>query len=193
MCTAKWILALALLCSSPVWSAEEEWPVSLPDADGKKVQLPVEGTAATVLVFVTPACPIANRYAPALAALAKEYDGKARFFRIYADPEVAPAEITAHEQAYAYGFPALRDPEHLAVKRCAATRTPEIVVLDAKGTLRYRGAVDDRYADFGKYRQAATKEYLRDALDAILNNREVVTPRTQALGCYIPELETEKN
>lgn len=161
-------------------------PLTLRDDSGALVQVPVPGVEATVLVFVTPACPQANRYAPVLRELAEAFAGRARFFRVYASAEVTAAEITEHEKAYQYGFPALRDPAQAAVRHCGATRTPEVAVLDATGGVRYLGAVDDRYTDFGKYRQAATKHYLRDAVDAVLAGKEAAVPRTQALGCFIP-------
>lgn len=188
----RWVMAMALLGVGTVWAADvpvAAWPVVLTGGDGAEVSLPVAGCGATVLVFVTPGCPMANRYAPTLAAIAKEFEGQARFYRVYAGAEVTAADMAAHEKAYAYGFPGLRDPEQHTVVRCDATRTPEIAVIDEKGVVRYRGAVDDRYADFGKYRQTATKEYLRDALTAVLAGKEVAVARTQALGCFIPEKE----
>lgn len=193
MVFARCVVVLALLGVLPAWGGEgvAAWPVNLAGEDRVAVQVPVADCKATVLVFTTPGCPIANRYAPVLAEIAREFGGSARFFRVYADPEVGVAEAAAHEQAYHYGFPALFDPSQEAVSRCGATRTPEIAVLDAAGALRYRGAVDDQYADFGTYRRTVTHHYLRDALTAVIEGKDVVTPRTAALGCFIPEPETQ--
>lgn len=188
---ARYVAAVALVCAFPTQAEDARgWPITLTNDENTPVQLPVPGVQATVLVFTTPGCPIANRYAPVLAGIAREYDGKVRFFRLYADDAVTAKDAAKQEETYHYGFPALFDPEQQAVACCGATRTPEIAVIDAKGVLRYRGAVDDQYSDFGTYRREATKHYLRDALDALLSGKEVPIPRTEALGCFIPERET---
>ena len=41
--------------------------------------------------------------------------------------------------------------------------------------------------DFGKQRAQPTRRDLRDALDAVLAGREPVVPRTEPIGCFIPE------
>ena len=63
--------------------------------------------------------------------------------------------------------------------------TPEAVVIDSRGEIRYRGRIDNFYADLGKPRQQVTARDLRDALDAVLAGRTVPNPETRALGCAI--------
>lgn len=177
-------------------------PAAAPDTTAQKISVtlrsegdtpvavPNPGATATVLVFVTPECPMANRYAPALHELAKTYAGRVAFYRVYAAPKTSTEAVANHEREYRYGFPALLDAEQSAKTACGATRTPEVAVIDAAGALRYRGAVDDRYADLGHYRQAASKHYLRDALDAVLSGSRVGIERSEAVGCFIPLLES---
>jgi hypothetical protein len=65
--------------------------------------------------------------------------------------------------------------------------TPTAVVVDAQGTVRYRGRVDNLYAALGKTRQQVTSHDLRDALDAVLAGRPVAHPETEAIGCFITD------
>jgi hypothetical protein len=56
------------------------------------------------------------------------------------------------------------------------------------GGLAYRGRIDDLYPELGKKRAAPTKRDLREALAAVLAGKPVPVPRTEAVGCSIPDL-----
>ena len=66
------------------------------------------------------------------------------------------------------------------------------VVLDKSGSVRYRGRIDNFYADLGKPRRAATTHDLRDALDAVVAGRAVAHPETTPIGCFIVSHELFK-
>jgi len=57
----------------------------------------------------------------------------------------------------------------------------------ARGAIRYRGRIDNGYAELGKPRQHVTSHDLRASIDALLAGRQVPTPETDALGCYIAD------
>jgi hypothetical protein len=91
-----------------------------------------------------------------------------------------------HLTEYRYGgMPALIDSNRKIANRAHATVTPEAVVIDSRGEIRYRGRIDNFYAALGKPRQQVTVHDLRDALDAVLAGRPVPNPETKALGCTI--------
>jgi hypothetical protein len=91
-----------------------------------------------------------------------------------------------HLHDYRYGgIPAVIDGRRKIANRARATVTPEAVVVDSRGEIRYRGRIDNFYADLGKPRQQVTAHDLRDALDAVLAGRVVPHPETRALGCAI--------
>ena len=58
--------------------------------------------------------------------------------------------------------------------------TPDVFVLDREGRVVYRGAPDADHVD-----ESQRASWLRDALDAVLDGREVETPETQPRGCSI--------
>jgi hypothetical protein len=165
-------------------------PVTVSDLDGKHVQPLQAGAAkASVLFFLTPDCPISNSYAPEINALVKENAGRPlRFYAVYVDPDLTAAMARKHAAAFGYGFPVLQDPRHQLVAVTGVTTTPEVAVVTADGRIAYRGRIDDRYPQIGVHRQAPTQRDLRAALEAVLADRPVPTPRTTTVGCSIPDL-----
>ena len=165
-------------------------PVTASDLDGKQVQPLQAGAAkAGVLFFLAPDCPISNSYAPEINALVKENAGEPlRFYAVYVDPDLTPAEARKHAAAVGYRCPVLLDPWHRLVAATGVTTTPEVAVVTADGRVAYRGRIDDRYPEIGVHRQAPTRRDLRLALSAVLAGKPVPTPRTTAVGCVIPEL-----
>ena len=51
----------------------------------------------------------------------------------------------------------------------------------------YRGRIDDRYTDFGKWRANPTREDLKEVLQSLVEGQQPETRETQAIGCYIAE------
>jgi hypothetical protein len=111
---------------------------------------------------------------------------------MYEDVEVPSAgtsldaQVRAHLADYRYErIPAAVDRTRAVATRAKATVTPQVAVVDRTGAIRYRGRIDNAYADLGKPRQQVTSHELRDALDAVIAGRRVATPQTEALGCFI--------
>jgi hypothetical protein len=87
---------------------------------------------------------------------------------------------------YGYnGIAAAVDRSRAIAKRAKASVTPQAVVVDRGGQIRYRGRIDNFYAAFGKPRQQVTEHDLRNALDAVLAGRQAPKRETDAIGCYI--------
>jgi hypothetical protein len=142
----------------------------------------------TVLVFLYTDCPVANGMAPELTRIQKDYASKGvTFFRVYADSTLTDEAIARHGHDYKLDFPAVRDNDLELVRLTGAQITPEAVVYDRKGERRYRGRINNKYEDLGKYRRNPTQHDLRDALDALLAGKPVSTPETKAIGCYLPQ------
>ncbi|MEI8133602.1 MAG: thioredoxin family protein [bacterium] len=77
----------------------------------------------------------------------------------------------------------LMDEERTVGHLYDAKTTPHFFVIDAKGILRYQGAIDDdRSTDGGKH---ATTNYVLKALDALLAGQEVETTSTKPYGCSV--------
>lgn len=161
----------------------------LRDVDGHDHLLPADpGAKATVMYFVTHDCPISNRYGPEIRRICDEYSQRGvRCVMAYVDPLIGPEEIQQHRRAYAAEQPAVHDKDHFLANLAGATVTPESAVFDDAGKLVYLGRIDNLYAALGTPRRKATEHDLRDALDDLLAGRAVSRPRTQAVGCFIPD------
>jgi len=170
-----------MLCCAATVSADS------PMADVKAAR-DFSSRDVTVLVFLYTDCPVANVMAPELTRIQKDYASKGiRFFRVYADSTLTDEAIAQHGRDFKLDFPAVRDTDLELVRLTGAQITPEAVVYDRKGERRYRGRINNKYEDLGKYRRNPTQHDLRDALDALLAGKPVSTPETKAIGCYLPQ------
>jgi AhpC/TSA family len=147
---------------------------------------------AVVLVFVLQDCPIANSYMPELNRLHDSFASRGvQLIVVESDPQITLESARKHADEYQIRLPVVVDADHRWVKFAMAKRTPEAVVFSPRGEILYRGRIDDQYVGFGKRRMEVTTHDLNDALEAVLNDRPVPNPVTEAIGCYIPDLTRE--
>lgn len=141
----------------------------------------------TILFFVTSDCPISNAYAPEIQRICTQYRSKGvACSLVYEDVSIHPADVRGHLDEYRYrGIPYAIDRDRAIANKAGATVTPQAVVTDESGAIRYRGRIDNRYEQLGKPRRVVTVRDLRDAVDAVLAGKPVTSPETTALGCYI--------
>jgi hypothetical protein len=138
---------------------------------------------AFVLVFTSASCPVAKRYLPVLQAMAQDYrESDVQFVAVDAEDSIVVMATQAVE--HDVGFPFVRDAGGQCARALGVRRTPEVVVLDHKRRLRYRGRIDDQYRVSGA-RAEATRHDLKQALDTVLAGREVAVPQTEVDGCPI--------
>src|ERR1051326_4946511 len=140
---------------------------------------------AYVFVFVDSGCPMVAKYLPSLQRLEMTYRDKGvQFVAVNSGPNDTVAVMAAQAVEFGVEFPFVKDLDCRVADALGVTRTPEVVVLDGKRTLRYRGRIDDRYRPGGQ-RGAPTRNDLAEALDAVLAGKEVAVPSTAVDGCLI--------
>lgn len=156
-------------------------PVSLHGFAGKR---------AVVLVFLGADCPLANLYAPRLVEFDREYRPKGVAF-VGINSNARESEAQAAEQVRKLGieFPVVKDTGNVLADLALVERTPEVLVLDGEGKIRYRGAIDDQYAQGGARKPRPAHQYAKDALDAILDGRTIEVAATPASGCLIDRVD----
>jgi hypothetical protein len=142
---------------------------------------------AQVLFFVSTDCPISNSFAPEIQRICRDYAAKGvGCSLVYEDFRVDAAAVHKHLAEYGYdGIPSMIDADRHVAARAHATITPQAVVIDSADKIRYRGRINNFYAELGKPRRLVTAHDVRDALDAVLAGKTVKNPETKALGCYI--------
>jgi peroxiredoxin len=158
---------------------------TLPDTSGTDVAFPDGG--ATVVVFTCNHCPYALAWHERLLAVASDYDGHG-VRTVLVNPNDAEryprdsfdAMRQRLEREGPWPAPYLRDESQEVARAYDAKTTPDVFVLDGDGILRYRGAPDADHMD-----DAQNGAWLRAALDAVLEGRDVTEPETKPVGCSV--------
>ena len=160
--------------------------VSFRTLQGKTYRLDTLVTQGLVVfVFLAAECPVAQRYAMRLKRMHAEFsDAQVAFVGIYSNENDTLADVKAYIARAAYPFPIVKDSDGSFARHLGATMTPQAVVVDTSGVLRYRGSIDDN-----RYVTRVKHAYLRDALDAVLSENPVPVTETAAFGCtlHLPE------
>jgi hypothetical protein len=180
------IIALTLSPGASQAHSANDSHTTARDIDGHPLNLFGQDLKAAVLLFITNDCPITNSYIPEINRIVADYAvRKVAFYAVYTDPTVTIPAIRKHAREFGLQIPLIQDTAHELVHRVGATVTPEAAVLEPRGKVVYLGPIDDLYVDFGKRRPAPTERYLRQALDAVLSGKPVVTPTAKPIGCFI--------
>jgi hypothetical protein len=161
------------------------------DVTGRTLKPFEPAGVANVIFFIATDCPISNSYAPEIQRVCRQFGSRGVGCSLmYEDMDSAAVrlddEVRRHLEEYRYtDIPAAVDRSRTIAKRAKASVTPQAVVIDHAGQIRYRGRIDNFYAALGKPRQHVTEHDLQDALDAVLSGHPVPKVETEALGCYI--------
>ncbi len=178
-----------MLASLLLVGCRPEPPQAL-DLAGNPVDPFANRATVAVLLFVQTDCPISNRYAPTIARLHDRFQPQGvAFYLVYPDRREDAAAIRRHGREYGLPGQALRDVQHALVKRVGATVTPEAVVLGPRGNIVYRGRIDNRYMALDQMRPQPTRSDLANALAAALASRPPDPSATEAIGCFIADLQ----
>ena len=181
------MVRIALLLAGVIAALPAAAPLTVRDVDGKSWSLlaPRSGQL-DLLFFISPDCPISNRYAPEIQRVCGDYQSRGvRCFTVYPDA-IDVAAIKRHRQEYAFGsaIPAIFDRAHAIVRVVGPKVTPEAALFSSSGPV-YRGRIDDLYVDIGRARRTPTRRDVRLAIDAALAGRPMDQPATNGVGCAI--------
>jgi len=160
---------------------------ALKGTDGETHSLEsLKGAKGTAVIFTCNTCPFSQGYEARLIALANEYRPKGIGF-VAINPNDArsvPGEafdlMVARAKEKGYPFPYLVDETQSAAAAYGAKVTPHVFLMDADGTLVYRGRVDDSLEE-GKVKARDFKA----ALDAIVAGQAIPVAATKAFGCSV--------
>ena len=139
------------------------------------------------VIFSCNHCPYVRAWEDRMVKVQADYEKKGvQLLAINANDEVKYPDdsfpnMKQRAREKKFNFPYLRDEDQKVAKSYGAQRTPEVFLFDANRVLRYHGTVDDNYDD----PTAVRIHYLRDALNALLQGREVATSETAPVGCTI--------
>ncbi|MEI7684504.1 MAG: redoxin domain-containing protein [Planctomycetota bacterium] len=182
----RWLATLVVVTLfTPL--ARSEFPVfRLRDVGGAVVSSEsFQDAKAVVFVFLGTQCPVNNAYMPRLVELEERFakDG-VRLVGVNSNEHDSKETIREHAKAFKISFPILRDENQRLADVLGAQRTPEAIVVDPRGVVRYRGRIDDQYG-VGFQRPHPTKNDLVDAVAGVLAGKETAIAKSNASGCLI--------
>ncbi len=144
-----------------------------------------------IVIFTCNKCPMAKFYSQRLNQMDAKYKKMGvPVLAINSMDTLAYAEEsfklmqkkTKKEQ---FTFPYLQDKKQNIAKEFKATHTPQAYVIwknkSGKNVIKYQGAIDDNAGEPEK----AKHHFLIDAVDELLQNKEVSTPKSESFGCRI--------
>src|SRR5262245_8006178 len=167
--------------------ATEAPPLDLPGADGGTHSLDDYADAPVLaVVWSCNHCPYVLAWEDRMSAIQRDYAD--RGFRLVAinsnDAESHPADsfdaMKQHAAEKGFPFPYLHDEDQSVARAYGPERTPEVFLFDADRRLVYHGAIDD-----SRDEAAVSENYLRDAIDAVLDGRDPEQSDTPPVGCSI--------
>jgi peroxiredoxin len=163
---------------------------SLTDLDGQMHTLSQYKGKVVVLEFFNPQCPFIKRAHTNDAFLETIKSTQAKGVVWLAVNANAPGRQgssveanLAGRKSFGINFPILMNPEGNVGQAYGATRTPEMVVISAEGQIVYRGAVDS--SGGSKYSNKTITYWLKDAINAHLAGKPVMTAETKPWGCSV--------
>ncbi len=199
-----WRLIFPLLLASSAWSQTSHTTLaagspapdfSLPGVDGKTHRLAdYADSPVLVVVFTCNHCPIAQMYEQRIQQLETEYHDRGvavvaiqpndpKAIRIdeldSSDVSDSLEEMKIRFEYKNLHYPYLYDGETQSVTRSYGPQaTPHVFVFDKDRKLRYEGRMDNSYRT-----EMVTTRDARNAIDALLANRDVTVTHTGVFGC----------
>ncbi len=143
---------------------------------------------ALLIMFICRHCPYVQHVKRELAQLGRDYaDKSVAIVAISSNdatayPQDAPESLKEFAQEEKFNFPLLYDESQETAKAYTAACTPDFFLFDDKRRLVYRGQLDSSRP--GNFRPVTGKD-LRNAIEAVLNNRQVDLRQIPSSGCNI--------
>lgn len=164
---------------------------SLKNIDGNMVSLSdYKDAKGFIVTFTCNTCPYAVMYEDRIVALDKKYAELGypviaimpNNTDVKPDDNLEAMKVRAAEKGFT--FPYLIDKKQEVYPKFGATKTPHVFVLQKTkqgNEVKYIGAIDDNYKDAS----AVTTRYVENAVDALLNGKDIKETETRAIGCGI--------
>ncbi|WP_066224424.1 thioredoxin family protein [Formosa haliotis] len=196
--TTALLLLLIVSAFTPVNTAAGGYKVGdiatdfkLENIDGKMVSLSdYKDAKGYIVIFTCNTCPYAVAYEDRIVALDKKY--AALGYPVIAimpnNTSVKPGDsmdaMKQRAKEKGFTFPYLIDAKQEIYPQYGATKTPHVYLLQKtkKGNeVKYIGAIDDNFQDASDVKT----KYVEQAVDALLQGKEIKEKETKAIGCSI--------
>jgi peroxiredoxin len=160
---------------------------NLKDPEGKAITLSDYKGKIVVLEWADPDCPFWRYHADkkTMANLAASYKDKGvMWLAINSNANTSPEANKKVVNRFKLPYPILADTSGQTARHYSVTNTPQMIVVDPKGSIVYSGAIDN--APMGKA-QGPVINYVDKALSEILEGKPVTTTHTRPYGSTLKE------
>ena len=164
---------------------------TLKNVDGEDLSLEasIKDSKGAIVIFTCNTCPYSKLYEDRIIELHKVYEPKG--YPVIAinpndvkrQPGDSFKEMVKRAEDKSFPFPYLYDESQDIAKRFGAARTPHVYIVKKEKkdlVLAYIGAVDNNSKG-----NNITEFYVKDAIDALLKEKDVLKTKTKAIGCTI--------
>lgn len=147
-----------------------------------------KGKIATLIMFICNHCPFVIHVNKELVKLANDYTQRGiKFIAISSNdvnnyPQDRPELMKQVAEKFNYPFPYLYDKNQEVAKAYGATCTPDFFLFNSDLKLIYRGQLD---ASRPSNDIPVTGEDIRNALDTIIDGKEIDPNQIPSIGCSI--------
>lgn len=157
---------------------------TLTDQAGERHHLSDYRGRVVVLEWTNPQCPYVQRHyqAETMKQLVARFPAeRVAWLAVDSSHFVVPSDSAAWREAQGLSYPILQDADGAVGRAYQARTTPHMFVIDAEGTLRYSGAIDDDV--HGRSEQPTN--HVGRAVDALLAGEAPPTAQTEPYGCSV--------
>jgi peroxiredoxin len=185
-------MAAAAVLITPLLFAAEQTSTKAPDFtlanyDGKTVKLADYAGKIVVLEWFSYECPFCRYHYEKSTTLkditAKYKDKNVVWLAINSTGSQETAKNKEFAEEFKVSHPILDDRKGVVGKAYGAKTTPHIFIIDAKGSIVYKGAIDN--APMGKPDGATLVNYADKALAELTAGKDVSTTETKPYGCSV--------
>lgn len=157
----------------------------LKNVDGRMVSLAdYKNAKGFIVIFDCNTCPYSKAYNERIIRLNEIYSAKGYpVIAINANDGSGDSfdDMVLMAKKKNYKYPFLYDETQQVAKAYGATNTPHVFVLTKELKVAYIGTIDDNARDA----ESATKHYVEDAVNALMEGKPVPVTKTKAIGCGI--------
>jgi len=165
---------------------------ALYDANGEFHRFSTYNNKKAIVLWVQGnGCPIVRNALADFHHIAESYSEKGfQFFMINSNTQDDRTEIISEAKEFSFKTPVLVDKAQLLADALNITITAEAIVLHpTTREILYRGPINNRL-DYEVQKDLASETYLKDALEAILDEKPITNRKEVSRGCTITRLST---
>ena len=140
----------------------------------------------TVFIFLSPQCELSKGYVETINYLSNVYASKdLKFYGVVSGKAASTKEIKNFIMESNIAIPLSLDTTSSFAKKLNASITPEVFVVNKKGDVVYKGAIDNWAHSLGQEQRLVTERYLDEVLKSIVSKTKIKIPETTAYGSFI--------